>query len=158
LVHGTATTVREDQRFRERTISEISCAIWMSTDHTLARMAAVPLSALAGVVIADADPETHPVYGDWLRSALRGAGVAPSFAAPSPDTPTGLSRIIDGTTVSLAGDILADGAIAGLAVRPVSDPIRWRWVTTMLEDAPTEAGLLFTAWAIGRSATDRPPP
>ncbi len=89
-------------------------------------MATVPLSSLAGVVIADADPEAHPVYGDWLRASLRAAGVEPTFAAPSPDTPTGLSRIIDGTTVSLAGNILADGAIPGLAVRPVSDPIRWR--------------------------------
>ena len=49
--------------------------------------------------------------------------------------------------VSIAADILPEGAIPGLAVRRVGDPVRWRWATTMLREAPKPSSVAFTNWA-----------
>lgn len=131
----------------ETTIREDLCAIWMSEDHELAALDEVPLSRLAGIPLADGEPDIYPVYGHWVRRTLEGAGVTPTFAPPTSDTPSAISRIIDGSMVSLSCDMLAEGAIPGLAIRPVREPVRWRWVTTRLLDGGGEAGRAFTVWA-----------
>lgn len=139
--------LRPNERFRETTIREDPCAVWLSRDHPLADLEEVPLSALAGMPITDGDPDAHPFYRSWATSTLRSVGVEPTFAATNLDTPTSISRIVDGTMVGLACDILPVGAIPGLVVRRVSDPVTWPWVTTMLDDDPPQAALAFTSWA-----------
>lgn len=141
-----------DPRLRQTTVRNDPCAVWMSADHDLTQFDAVPLSALAGIPIADGESDIYPVYGLWVRAVLRAAGVAPTFAPPVHDTPGAISRIIDGSMVSLSCDMLPEGAIPGMAVRPVSDAVRWTWVVTMLAHSTTEASLDFTAWASGRAA------
>jgi DNA-binding transcriptional LysR family regulator len=134
-------------RLLETTIREDRCAIWMSEEHELAVLDEVPLSRLAGIPLADGEPDIYPVYGHWVRRTLEGAGVTPTFAPPTSDTPSAISRIIDGSMVSLSCDMLAEGAIPGLAIRPVRDEVRWRWVTTRLLDGGGTAGRAFTVWA-----------
>jgi len=136
-----------DPRLRETTMREDPCAIRMSIHHPLAQFDEIALSRLAGVPIADGDPQLHPVYHSWIRETLRSAGVTPTFAPPTRDSPSAISRIIDGTMVSIAADILPEGAIPGLAVRRVGDPVRWRWATTMLREAPKPSSVAFTNWA-----------
>jgi len=134
-------------RLAETTIREDPCAIWMSEDHELAALDEIPLARLAGIPLADGDPGVYPVYGNWVRRVFEAAGVTPTFAPPTHDTPSAISRIIDGSMVSLSCDMLAEGAIPGLAIRPVREPIRWRWVTTALVDGGSALGAVFTAWS-----------
>ncbi len=139
------------QLLRATVVREDPCAVWMSTDHALSKLSAVPLSALAGVPLADGDPAIYPTYGLWVRTTLRAAGVTPAFAPSSRDTPAAISRILDGSMVSLSCDMVPEGAIPGLAVRPVREPIHWSWFATMRDDATIETALDFTTWARGRA-------
>lgn len=141
-----------DPRLRETTLREDHCAIWMSTDHPLTALDEVPLAALAGVPVADGNPELHPAYSTWIRALFAGAGVTPTFAPPAGDSPSAISRIIDGSTVSVAADIMPEGRIPGVAVRRLADPGRWRWVATEARDGGTRAGATFAAWAVGDGA------
>ena len=136
-----------DPRFRPTVIRADPCCVWMSTDHALAKFDDIPLSQLTGVALVDGDPELHPGYHAWLRAALEAAGVTATFAPPSRDSPTTISRIITGSVVSLAADIMVEGTIPGMAVRPVSDPVLWPWTATTLRDAPPKIAASFIAWA-----------
>ncbi len=136
-----------DPRFHPTVIREDPCCIWMSTDYVLTELDEIPLSRLTGVALVDADPELHPGYRAWLHAALEAEGVAATLAEPSRDSPTTISRMIAGTVVSLAADIMPEGTIPGMAVRPVSDPVRWPWTATTLRAAPPKVALSFIAWA-----------
>ncbi len=143
-----------DPRFHPTVIRQDPCCIWMSTDHDLTAWDEIPLSRLGDAALVDADPELHPGYHAWLRTAFQRAGATPTFAPSSRDSPTTVSRIIAGTVVSLAADIMPEGTIPGIAVRPVSDPVLWPWTaTTLRDDAPPKVAISFVAWACAWACT-----
>lgn len=135
-----------DPGLRETLVREDPCAVWLGRDHPLAGQGAVALADLEGVTLADGDPAVYPAYAAWLRATFAEAGVTPSFGAPLTDTSSAISRIIDGSIVSLSCDMLPAGAVPGLVVRPVSDPVRWRWVVTTRRDGVPVAARRLVGW------------
>jgi len=125
----------------------------MSNDHPLARYPVIAIEALDGVPLANSGSHVRPGYDEWVRATLESAGLTATFAAPAHDTPSGISRMLDGEMVSLSPDILRAGAIPGLTSRPVDHPVRWRWMGTMLRDTPSASSLTFVAWACRRQVT-----
>jgi DNA-binding transcriptional LysR family regulator len=120
--------------------------LWLAEHHPLAAHDQISLGQLTGVVVADGDPHLHPIYHRWIRDVFANAGVTPRFAPSTQDSPSAISRIMDGSTVSLAADIRPPGTLPGLVVRAVREVVYWEWTVTIRRSAPSRDAADLVRW------------
>lgn len=110
--------LRSESIARHRTVAVLSAK------HPLARKRQVNLHELKTMFFVGLSEKTHPGFRDWLNEACRSAGFTPRVLQDAELEPALMTFVAEGLGVSLAREHIKKVPHPGVALRPLSPPVK----------------------------------
>lgn len=92
--------------------------------HPLSRRNHIPLAALKTMFFVGMSEKTHPGFRDWLNETCRAAGFTPRILQDADLEPALMTFVSEGFGVTIAREQLKSLPHPGVALRPLSPPVK----------------------------------
>ena len=105
-------------------IARHRAVVVLPVKHPLARKRRVNLGALRTMFFVGMSEETHPGFRDWLNETCQSAGFTPRILQDAELEPALMTFVAEGLGVTLAREHSKTLPHPGVAIRPLSPPVK----------------------------------
>ena len=109
---------------QSESIARLRTVVVLPAKHPLARKRQINLGELRNMFFVGLSEKTHPGFRDWLSETCRPAGYAPRILQDAELEPALMTFVAEGLGVSLAREHIKKLPHPGVALRPLSPPVK----------------------------------